>query len=258
MHPRVVAFLGVAVAIAVTSTMDARGLSAYSALPLFPLMALFWYLQRLTRAAIGLTISRPGAYATALLHPAIVIGAITALAVLTGAAHAPADAGKAVRGVLIVSAATFVIAIVTEEGFFRGWLWASLRRAGFGEAATIAWTSIAFAAWHWSAVVLPTGFNPPPAQVPLFLVNAAVIGAIWGMLRSISGSIVVTAFVHGIWNGLAYVLYGYGTHVGVLGVANTALFGPEIGVLGLLANVAFAAALWPFVNRAAVPAGAAR
>jgi hypothetical protein len=34
--------LGIMVAIAITSTMDAIGLTEFSALPLFPLMLLFW------------------------------------------------------------------------------------------------------------------------------------------------------------------------------------------------------------------------
>jgi hypothetical protein len=36
------AISGVALAIAITTTMDATGLSAFSALPLLPLVALFW------------------------------------------------------------------------------------------------------------------------------------------------------------------------------------------------------------------------
>ena len=45
--------LGVLAAIAITTTMDATGLSTFSALPLFPLLGLFWYLQRLSRAEMG-------------------------------------------------------------------------------------------------------------------------------------------------------------------------------------------------------------
>jgi len=45
--------LGVLVAIAVTTALDATGLSAFSALPLFPLMALFWYLEHLPRPSMG-------------------------------------------------------------------------------------------------------------------------------------------------------------------------------------------------------------
>jgi len=40
--------LGVAAAIAITTAMDATGYSMFSALPLFSLAGVFWYLQRLT------------------------------------------------------------------------------------------------------------------------------------------------------------------------------------------------------------------
>lgn len=73
----------------------------------------------------------------------------------------------------------------------------------------------------------------------MFLVNAAVLGANWGLLRSLSGSVVVASVSHGLWNGMAYALFGFGTHVGALGIQDTSLYGPEVGVLGLGLNVAF-------------------
>ena len=88
-----------------------------------------------------------------------------------------------------------------------------------------------------------TGFDLPAAQIPVYLVNAAVIGAIWGATRSRSGSIVVASVSHGLWNGGAYVLFGYGTRNGWLGIEHTEIFGPESGYLGLLLNIAFLAAL---------------
>jgi membrane protease YdiL (CAAX protease family) len=145
---------------------------------------------------------------------------------------------------LSIGVATTVVAIGTEEGFFRGWLFASLQRAGLGPAPVVLWTSVAFALWHISAVSLPTGFDLPAARIPLFIVNAAVIGAIWGILRLMSGSVIVASVSHGLWNGLDYALFAFGTKTGALGIKNTAVFGPEVGVLGLLLNVAFALLLW--------------
>jgi hypothetical protein len=54
----------------------------------------------------------------------------------------------------------------------------------------------------------------------------------------------VSSLSHGLWNGGAYVLFGFGTRTGALGIRNTTLFGPEVGVLGLALNVALAALLW--------------
>jgi membrane protease YdiL (CAAX protease family) len=93
-------------------------------------------------------------------------------------------------------------------------------------------------------VLLPTGFNPPPAQIPVYLVNAVVIGAIWGMLRMVSGSVLVASVAHGLWNGMAYVFFGFGSMMGALGIEQTAIYGPEVGWLGLAGNLIFATALW--------------
>jgi len=136
------------------------------------------------------------------------------------------------------------VAIVTEEGFFRGWLWASLERAGMKPPAVLIWSSVAFSLWHLSAVSLKTGFDIPGAQIPVFMVNAAVMGAVWGLLRWISGSVIVASLSHGLWNGMDYVFFGFGTKVGALGIKNTALYGPEVGVIGLAFNILFLAALW--------------
>jgi membrane protease YdiL (CAAX protease family) len=235
--------------------MDATGLSAFSSLPLLPLLVLFWYLQRFSAKDVGFTWGRSRAlrsYGLAILYPLVVMGAIAGVAALTGAlnpAAAPYHGHSMWLNLLLVGGTTIPVALVTEEGFFRGWLWASLERAGQKSVATLILTSVAFALWHWSSVVLPTGFNPPPAQVPTFMLNATVLGAIWGMLRLLSGSLVVASVSHGIWNGLAYVLFGFGSHVGALGISNTAIYGPEIGVLGLTLNLAVAVALWFWCRR---------
>jgi uncharacterized protein len=241
--------VGFLAAIAITSAMDASGASAFSALPLFPLLVLFGYLQRFSLSELGFSWGRRRAlrdYALAALYPAAVMGAIVAIAAVTGAldpAAAPHSKTPTLLKFLLVTGTTIPVALVTEEGFFRGWLWASLRGAGQRNAQVIVLTSIAFALWHWSSVILPTGFNPPLAQVPIFMLNAVLLGAIWAMLRLLSGSLVVTSVSHGIWNGLAYVFFGFGTHIGSLGIVNTAVYGPEIGVLGVALNAAAAALL---------------
>src|SRR5262245_55313914 len=63
---------------------------------------------------------------------------------------------KAFLNLLIVTISTALVAIVTEEGFFRGWLWGSLRRKRISECHVLVYTSIAFSAWHISAVTLNT------------------------------------------------------------------------------------------------------
>jgi membrane protease YdiL (CAAX protease family) len=237
--------LGVLAAIAVTTTMDATGLSAFSALPLFPLMALFWYLQRLPRQSVGFVWGRWRHYGLALLYPVLVLGLITLISTIAGAVDVSRTHwGKAGINCLLISVSTVLIVILTEEGFFRGWLWASLERAGEDQGRILIWSSIAFALWHLSAVVLETGFNPPMAQVPTFMINAAVMGAAWGLMRWISGSVIVASVSHGVWNGFTYVLFGFGTRAGALGIKETWLYGPEVGLLGLALNAIFVIIVW--------------
>jgi membrane protease YdiL (CAAX protease family) len=237
--------IGVLAAIAITTTMDAAGLLNFSALPLAALLGLFWYLQRFSRADIGFVWAKARHFGLALLHPLLVLGAITAITFAAGAVDVEhTDWQRAALNFALMTVSTLLIATVTEEGFFRGWLWASLSRAGQAPKHVLIWSSVAFMAWHLSAVLLPTGFNPPRAQIPVYLLNATVLGAIWGMLRMISGSVLVPSVAHGLWNGIAYVFFGFGAVRGALGVEETAIYGPEAGFLGLGANLIFAAVLW--------------
>lgn len=235
---------GVLAAIAITATMDATGFTNFSALPLFPLMLIFWYLEGMSRPRMGFAWGRWSHYGVAMLYPVAVLSVVALVSVAVGAvdlSHTHWE--KAGLNFLLATVGTILVVILTEEGFFRGWLWASLERAGEKQGRILVWSSIAFSLWHLSWVTL-TNDKLPMSQIPVFMVNVAVMGAIWGLLRWISGSVIVASLSHGVWNGGAYVFFGFGTKVGALGIADTAIYGPEVGVLGLLLNVAFAAALW--------------
>lgn len=237
--------VGVLTAIAITSVMDARGLGNFSAFPLAPLLAVLWYVQRFSRQEVGFTLGEWRFAAMAVLYPLLVMLALGVIAaVVRDVDLSHTNVKKALLNLALTTTATIVIAIVTEEGFFRGWLWASLERAGLSAIEIVIWTSVAFSLWHWSAAFLDRDFAPPRPQALILLANAAVIGAVWGLLRWRSGSIIVTSVSHGVWNGLAYVLFGFGTHTGALGVKHTLFIAPEIGLLGLTLNLGCVAMLW--------------
>ena len=139
--------------------------------------------------------------------------------------------------------------LITEEGFFRGWLWAALVRAGQTDKQVLIWTSIAFTLWHISAISLDTGFDIPASEIPIFLINATLLGAVWGMLRMASGSVIAPSICHAVWNGIDYPFFGLGEKVGALGIEQTHIYGPEVGMLGVGVNLVFAVALWFWITR---------
>jgi len=225
--------IGIALAIAITSMLDGTGLTVYSALPLIPLFGLFAWLDRIPVRELGFSLSSVRFYGLALLHPLCVIGALAVAARTLGAMDVAAlNATKAALNVAILSAVTFVMAILTEEGFFRGWLWAALARKGASPLLTLIATTAAFVIWHVSFVALSGEFHFATAQIPTFFVNATLLGLIWGVLRFGSGSILVSSAGHGLWNGLTYVLFGVGSGTGALGIKDAGIFGPEVGLLG--------------------------
>jgi len=244
------AFLGVITAIAITTAMDATGYSTFSALPLLPLTALFWFLQKFTRKEMGLTWGGLPGYGLALAYPILVLGLITAIAFAMGAIDvSQADWHKTFLNISLMSSAGVLAVLLTEEGFFRGWLWASLKKAGKTDTQVLVWTTLAFTLWHVSAISLDTGFDVPAKEIPVYLLNATLVGAVWGMLRMATGSVVVAAVCHAVWNGIDYPLFGFGEKVGALGIEQTHIYGPEVGVFGLGLNFLFAVALWFWIKK---------
>lgn len=247
------AVLGTLVAVGITTTMDATGYTNFSALPLLPLALVFWSWQRFSRAEMGLSWGNLQGYALALLYPGLVLGAAALIAFLLGAVDvSAADWGIAGLNMLLMSSMGILIVLLTEEGFFRGWLWASLKRGGQSDTQALVWSSVLFMLWHVSVVSLDTGFDLPVSQIPVYLANVALIGAIWGMLRLLSGSAIVASVSHAVWNGVDYPLFGFGEKTGALGIDRTDIYGPEVGFLGLILNLLFAAVLWGWLKRRSV------
>ena len=232
--------LAAVAAIAITTTMDFTGYLVFSALPLLGLILAFWLIQRQSRTEMGLTLGALKDYGMALAYPVLVLGIAVLIAALAGAVStAETDWTKVgVNGLLGSTVGTLMV-MLTEEGFFRGWLWGAFSRAGLSKKKTLVATSLLFTAWHISAVTSGTDYGLPWTQIPVYLANAALLGLIWGLMRLVSGSVVVASLSHAVWNAGAYGLFAFGTKVGALGIANTALFGPEVGYVGLLLNGAF-------------------
>ena len=234
-------------AVAITTAMDFSGLTMFSALPLTGLIAAAWLVQRLSAREIGLRLGRASDYALALAYPLVVLGLAAAVAFASGSiSTAQADWTATGVNILLGSTVGSIMVLITEEGFFRGWLWGSFRRGGLDERGALAATTTLFVVWHISAVTSGSEYALPLWQAPIYLVNVALLGLIWGVMRWRSGSILVPAVSHAVWNAIAYGLFGFGERVGALGIADTALLGPEAGVAGVVLNGAF---LWWLFRR---------
>ncbi|MBV8197363.1 MAG: CPBP family intramembrane metalloprotease [Candidatus Eremiobacteraeota bacterium] len=169
---------------------------------------------RYNRVAIGATLGRPFDYGMAVLYPAIVVGGGVAIAFFAGAIHPESISTLPIRAIALTAIAGVLAALLTEEGFFRGAVWAAFERAGMHTWKIAAVTSIAFALWHLSHATLAVGYILPPQQVVIFILNACVIGFIWATMRAWSGSIVVTSVSHSVWNAVIYGLFGEGLRLG--------------------------------------------
>jgi membrane protease YdiL (CAAX protease family) len=246
----ILAALGLIVAIATNTIANAGGLPSIGAFPLFPALGIFWYLTRYSRKEMGVVLGPPRYYGLGLLHPVLVLGLISLIAWLTGAIDIQnPNWSKIALSFAVTALVSVMVAIATEEGFFRGWLWVALQHAGLNRRSVVLFTGIAFGFWHLPFALLASGYDPPSAEVPLFIINASIIGIAWGLLRLGSGSIIVPAVTHGVWNSAVYVLFNFGAETGALGIHNVSIFGPEAGWLGLVLNLGYAAGLWLWYRR---------
>ena len=237
--------VGILAAIAITTTMDANDLSVFSALPLLPLGLLLWYWERFSRREMGLSL---GSAEGLRLGAAVSVRG-------DRCRYCDCPTGRCRRYFRHRLEALLDRArggkhrwglhgALDRRRFLQGLALGLARQGGKKSEPELLWTSIAFCAWHVSAVSLETGFDLPLAQIFVYLPNALFLGLVWGMLRLISGSAVVASVSHAVWNALAYGLFAYGTKVGALGVQETSIYGPEVGYVGLALNAAFAAWLW--------------
>ena len=89
-----------------------------------------------------------------------------------------------------------VAAPITEELFFRGWLYTGLR-SRIGAVVTIAVTSILFALAHWE-------------KTHLYALAVLPVGIALGLVRERTGTIGATMAFHAGYNGFASVLLLFG------------------------------------------------
>lgn len=208
-------------------------------------MIALWALQKFSRAEIGLVIGDGRSYGIALAYVVVIIGIVAIGAWATGLIDLKDYSHMtAFRRVTLNALVTFVLTLLTEDGMFRGALWASCERAGVSPTRTLIWTSVAFGLWHLAVPLVEPTFTQPLSKVPQYVIGSTAFGFAMGALRLKTGSIIVPAACHGLWNATVYTFFGYGEKTGLLGVADTNIWDPERGYSGLILTIIAAALLW--------------
>ena len=87
-------------------------------------------------------------------------------------------------------------------------------------------------------------FDLPAKEIPIYLINGTILGLIWGILRMVSGSVLVPAVSHAVWNGIDYPLFGFGEKIGALGITDTHLYGPDVELFGIVLGLTFLTLIW--------------
>lgn len=218
-------------------------------LPALIFLVLFWIRTGLSRREVGFVSGR-GWYQIAILHPLLVVGGVVFLATAVGVTQVDdTPVRTVVLQVAMMTIVTALGALMTDDGFFRGWLWGTLERAGLAPEAILVWTALGFAAWHVPVALIEPSYRLPAQELPVHMLNVWLLGMSWGVLRLVSGSVLVVVLSHGLWNGLAYALFGFGTASGALGIATSLQYDPERGWAGVAFNTAAFLFLWRWWQR---------
>ncbi|MEW6455638.1 MAG: DUF5916 domain-containing protein [Acidobacteriota bacterium] len=220
----------------------------FYALALLPLTLLLWVITRLSAQDIGTRLGNLHAYILSFFYPIAVMGVTGLIVWLTGSIQANNISVTTIvtRILVLFNPITVVGALLTEEGFFRGWLWGILEKNSPKLWVRLVWTSVVFSLWHYATTIMV--FSLPKAVVPVYLGNMFLIGLIFGLLRYISGSLLPPSVSHALWNSLSYTFYGYGEKTGALDIASPHLFDPERGILGSFLNLIIFVLFWRWVR----------
>ena len=125
-----------------------------------------------------------------------------------------------------------VIAIFTEELVFRGLIQRQLTLV-ISPVVAILLASAVFGIWH-----IPFGkfaLNLNKKQIFLYVLGTGLAGGIFGIFYYKTGSLLVSGFVHGLWNGIVYPIWGLGDGFsGLLQSKRKSLTHPEYGIIGII------------------------
>jgi len=217
------------------------------AMVIFPLILILAYWTKMNYKELGLVFGRLRDYIWAILYPLSICLVIIIIALVTGNIGEIEYPYEMTGKIVYLFIFTLILAITTEEGFFRGWLYGILERGKMNPKLILIFTALAFAFWHLPLFFLDSSFNW--SMLPVYITGGIVGGVTFGLLRYISSSIIVSSFSHALWNTVVYSLFGLGSGSGILGIKATNIFSPESGLLGLACGLVFMAILWVWTSK---------
>lgn len=217
------------------------------ALVIFPIVLILAYLTKMNGKELGLEFGKLRDYIWAILYPLSICLVIIIIALITGNINQVNYSNEMMDKIAYLFFFTLILAFTTEEGFFRGWLFGILERDQINPKLILLLTALAFASWHLPLFFLNPGLTW--SMLPIYITGGIIAGLIFGLLRYISGSIIVSSFSHAIWNTIVYSLFGFGSNIGILGIKMTSIYSPESGLLGLVIGVVFVAILWFWTSK---------
>ena len=217
------------------------------ALILFPLILILAYWTKMNGKELGLEFGSLRDYIWAILYPLSICLVIIIIALVTGNIVETKYSNEMTGKIAYLFVYTLIMAFTTEEGFFRGWLFGILERDKMNPKLILLLTALAFASWHLPLFL----FDPSLTlnMITIYITGGIIGGLTFGLLRYISGSIIVSSFSHALWNTLVYSLFGFGSGIGILGIKQTNIFSPESGLLGLTFGIVFMAILWFWTSK---------
>ncbi len=214
---------------------------------IFPLILILVYWTKMNGKELGLGFGSLRDYIWAILYPLSICLVIIIIAIVTGNIGEIKYPNEMTGKIVYLFLYTLILAFATEEGFFRGWLFGILERDQINPKLILLLTAVAFALWHLPLFFLDPSFTW--SMIPIYITGGIISGLIFGLLRYISGSIIVSSFSHALWNTVVYSLFGVGSGIGILGIKMTNIFSPESGLLGLTFGLVFMAILWFWTSK---------
>ena len=217
------------------------------AMIIFPIILILAYWTKMNGKELGLEFGSLRDYIWAILYPLSICSVIIVIALATGNISGVQYSSETTGMIAYLFIYTLILAFTTEEGFFRGWLFGILERGKLNPKLILLFTGLAFASWHLPLFFLNSSFTW--SMLPIYITGGIIGGVTFGLLRYISGSIIVSSFSHALWNAVVYILFGFGSTVGILGIEMTNIFSPESGLLGLAFGLVFMAVLWYWASK---------